>query len=51
MTLLITLAMLQALVYFPIGLVNLLHLPTWLAIALGAALFSWLLGEPWDEPF
>ncbi|MFQ3615144.1 MAG: hypothetical protein SNJ81_03800 [Cyanobacteriota bacterium] len=48
----ITLALVQAIVYFPIALVNhLFHWPAWLAIALGVMLFSWLLGEPWDEPF
>ncbi|HIK39458.1 hypothetical protein [Thermoleptolyngbya sp. M55_K2018_002] len=48
----ITLALVQAVVYFPIALVNhLFHWPAWLAIALGVMLFSWLLGEPWDEPF
>lgn len=46
MTFLITLLMLQAIVYFPVELLHLLHLPMWLAIAGGVVLFSWLLGEP-----
>jgi hypothetical protein len=49
---LITLSLVQALVYFPISLINhLFHGSVWLAIALGAMLFAWLLGEPWDKPF
>ena len=44
-TLLITLLLINVVLYFPLWLLRAIHLPQWLLIGVGLVLFSWIFGD------
>ncbi len=44
-TLLVTLLLMNVVLYFPLWVIKVIHLPQWLLIGVGLVLFAWIFGD------